>query len=187
VEIEQSDFERWLPAGREFPLVFAAQSWHWIEPEVRYARARAALSSGGLLAPFWNRPRWDRSELRPELAAVYREHAPELDRELPMHPANELTLDGLGDWGAEIDAVAGFERGEVRSYDWTQTYAAAEYAELIGSISETLLMDTRRRRELLAAIRAAIEAGGGSLRMSHATRLCLARAEPDASSELELL
>ncbi len=176
VEIELRDFERWLPGGREFPLICAAQSWHWIEPELRYARARAAACRGGLLAAFWNRPRWDRSQLRAELAAVYRKHAPELDRELPMHPANELVLDGDGDWLVEVEAATGWQRGEVRSYDWTQTYSPAQYAELIGSLSETLLMDSDRRRELLAAIRAAIEAGGGSIRMSYATRLCLARA-----------
>jgi trans-aconitate methyltransferase len=50
VQIEQSDFENWDPAGRRFPLVFSAQAWHWVNPDVGYTRVRSVLSRGGLLA-----------------------------------------------------------------------------------------------------------------------------------------
>jgi SAM-dependent methyltransferase len=176
VEIVEADFERWRPHGREFALVYAAQSWHWIAPELRFRRARAALSAGGLLAAFWNRPRWDRSELRDELIAVYRGYGPELERDGPMHPASSLPVDEYQDWSAELGTAGGFDKGEVRSYDWMQTYSAAGFAELIGTLSEVLLMDPGLRRQLLEDIRAAIEAAGGTLTMSYVTLLYLARA-----------
>jgi SAM-dependent methyltransferase len=175
VEIVETDFERWRPAGQEFALVYAAQSWHWIAPEVRLRRARAALSAGGLLAVFWNRPRWDRSELRKELITVYRGYGPELELDGPMHPVTNLPVDEYQDWGAEIDAGAGLEGADVRRYEWTQTYSAAGYAELIGTLSEILLMDAGLRRQLLGDIRAAIDAAGGTLTMSYITLLYLAR------------
>jgi hypothetical protein len=34
-------------------LVYAATAWHWVDPAVRYRRARAALRPGGHLA-FWS-------------------------------------------------------------------------------------------------------------------------------------
>jgi len=37
VMIEESDFEHWDRSGREFPLGFSAQAWHWVVPEVKYA------------------------------------------------------------------------------------------------------------------------------------------------------
>jgi len=39
VEIIESDFERWDPAGERFALLYSAQAWHWIDSEVRFARA----------------------------------------------------------------------------------------------------------------------------------------------------
>jgi SAM-dependent methyltransferase len=176
VEIELGDFEEWVPSGRRFPLVFAAQSWHWVAPAVGYVKARAVLTPGGVLAAFWNRPRWDRSELRAELAALYSERFPDLDREAPMHPMNEVPPEGYDDWKAQIGDRAGLAPLPARSYEWTETYAPGEYAELIGSLSETLLLGQARRRELLASIEQTIEGNGGSLTMSYATRLCLARA-----------
>ena len=56
VRIEQAEFERWPAPKTKFALVFSAQAWHWISPDVRYARARAVLRPGGALAAFWNTP-----------------------------------------------------------------------------------------------------------------------------------
>jgi hypothetical protein len=42
----------WAPT-RTFGLVMAATAWHWIDPGIRYQRAREALRAGGRLA-FWN-------------------------------------------------------------------------------------------------------------------------------------
>ena len=174
VEIVEADFERWRPDGREFALVYAAQSWHWIAPEVRFQRARAALPAGGLLAAFWTRPRWDRSELRDELTAVYRDYGPELERDGPMHPATNLPFDEYQDWSAAIQAAGGFDKSEVRRYDWTQTYSAAGFAELSGTLSEILLMEPGLRRQLLEDIRGVIDAAGGTFTMSYVTLLYLA-------------
>jgi SAM-dependent methyltransferase len=158
VRIEVTDFERWRPGDQRYPLIFAAQSWHWIEPEVRYRRAREALAPGGVLAAFWNRPRWERVELREALRDAYARTAPDADIDGPMHPA-----DGLG-------------QAEVRSYEWTLDYSAAEYADLLGTLSDHRLLPKRSRCALLDAVSDAIGSGGDKLRMRFVTRLCLARA-----------
>ena len=75
VAIEETGFEEWRPE-RDFRLLFSAQAWHWVTPEVRYTRAREALAEDGALAVFWNRPRWESSPLKDELAAAYRRTAP---------------------------------------------------------------------------------------------------------------
>ena len=47
VTIEEAEFERWRPDGREFRVLFSGQAWHWVAPDIRYERARAALETGG--------------------------------------------------------------------------------------------------------------------------------------------
>ena len=50
VEVIQTRFEDWVPTGQQFALVFAATSWHWVDPDVRYRLAAEALEPGGHLA-----------------------------------------------------------------------------------------------------------------------------------------
>ena len=56
VELIEATFEAW-PAGKAaFGLIIAAQSWHWVAPEVRFVKAAELLSSGGSLAVFGHVP-----------------------------------------------------------------------------------------------------------------------------------
>jgi SAM-dependent methyltransferase len=174
VKLEQSDFESWDPRGRRFPLVFSAQAWHWVAPEVGLPKARDVLLPCGVLAPFWNRVAWEHADIRDSLAEVYARIAPELSRDGPMHPATLLT-DNSDDWRAEIGAVEGLEDAEVRYYDWKQLYSAREYAGLLATTSDVRLLDAGRRDAFLGAVTEAVEAYGGPVSVPMRTHLCLAR------------
>ena len=175
VRIVESDFEPWDPGGQRFALLYSAQAWHWIEPEVGLERAHRALLPGGVLAPFWNRPAWRRSALRDELIEVYRAAVPELEPSGPMHPANFSPLDGE-DWVGEMAASRLFEHAEVVDFDWHVDYSADRYVDLLGTLSEVRLLEDSQRGRLLAGVHAAIECHGGTLPLPMLTRLCLARA-----------
>jgi SAM-dependent methyltransferase len=176
VRIEVTDFERWRPAGERYPLIYAAQSWHWIAPEVRYARAREALAAGGVLAAFWNRPLWSRVELRQALAEAYARAAPDADTDGPMNPANVDGPEEREGWADEIALAHGLDHAELRDYQWALEYSAAEYVDLLGTLSDSRLLPVRTRQALFEAVAAVIESDGGRLRMAYVTRLCLARA-----------
>ncbi len=175
VEIVESDFEHWDPAGRAFGLLYSAQAWHWIDPERRFEYARAALRPAGLLAAFWNRPAWGCSPVRDALVEVYRNVAPELAPAGPLHPANVSPFRGE-DWDAELAAVAGFDQPEVRSYEWSIDYSGGEFARLLATLSEIRLLEQHERDTLLAGVEQAIAGHGGTLTMPMRTKLCLARA-----------
>ena len=174
VEVEQSDFEHWDPNGRRFPLLFSAQAWHWVQPAAGYAKARRALCPQGLVAVFWNRVAWDKLDLREALLVAYRQAAPELSVDGPMHPAN-LCPDGAADWHAEIAAAVGLAAAEIRHYEWDQDYSAGDYVGLLATTSEIRLLDEARRTQLFAAVTAVIKAHGEPLTLPMRTRLCLAR------------
>jgi len=175
VQIEQSDFERWDPAGRAFPLLFAAQAWHWVDPSVGFAKASGVLRPGGVLAAFWNRPRWAGAELRAVILNAYQKTAPELlDETDPIHPASSLPSDAQ-DWRRGIAATSALGAAEVRDYEWSETYSAGGYARLLETHSTVRVLDPERRKALIGAVARAIETHGDELSLPLLTRLCLAR------------
>ena len=50
VEVITSAFESWESGGQVFDMVFAASSWHWLNPEVRYEKGARLLKPSGALA-----------------------------------------------------------------------------------------------------------------------------------------
>lgn len=181
VTVHETDLEHWAMENGAFALVYAAQAWHWVTPELKYVLARQALGDGGALAAFWNRPVWDLAppKLRDDLTAAYREIAPDLGPDPgPEDPAVTVPSDRWEAWQAEIDAAAGFSDPEVRLYNWVRDYTPAEYVALLSTHSDHVLLPDDRRAQLMSAVTDVIEAHGGTLELNYVTRLCLARATP---------
>ena len=182
VTIEETDFEDWHGDRHAFALVFSAQAWHWVSPELKYVRAREALTDGGWLAAFWNRPDWGRCAMRDELAAAYEKTIPDFGSDPgPMHPGSEIAPDRWEDWDAEIASAAGLEDPRTRFYEWNAEYTAQRYVELIATTHDHILLDDTAREALLEAVGDVIERHGDSLSLPLITKLCLARA--DATGE----
>ena len=185
VTIEQTEFERWAPHER-FRLLFSAQAWHWVNPEIRYTRAREALADGGALAIFWNRPRWETSPVRDELSDAYGRAAPELGWGRtgpgPMHPGVQSSPEWWGDWTRELRATAGFEPPEARSYTWNQAYTTDEYVQLLQTHSDHIVLPDRERHALLEGVAGVIDRSGGSLTLEYVTALWLARTARDTGA-----
>jgi len=175
VTIVEAEFESLRAPEHPYDLIYAGQAWHWIDRSRRYALARAQLRSGGLLAPFWNRARWEDGPLKEAVDEAYRIHAPELMEQSGPQAGGRGAADPIA-WGAEIAAAAGFEGAEAREYEWETTYTAPAYAGLLGTHSDHATLEAARREPLLAAVAAAINDAGGALRLHYVTRVLLARA-----------
>lgn len=50
VEVINAPFETWERPGASFDAVFAATSWHWLVPSIRYVKAARHLKPHGILA-----------------------------------------------------------------------------------------------------------------------------------------
>jgi SAM-dependent methyltransferase len=177
VQVVQADFESWEPAGGTCGLVYAAQAWHWVRPEVRYVKARRILRSGGTLAAFWNRPDWSSCALSGEIDEQYRELAPEMLADAgPMRPGESATPLLWGDPAGDIRAAGGYESPVPRSYRWRRDYSTEQYLELLQTHSDHIMLEPERRRVLMAALAAVIDRAGGQLQLDYVTQLTLARA-----------
>jgi SAM-dependent methyltransferase len=156
----------WIEAGIEdfagpgpFDVVYAAQSWHWVDPDRGFAGAHALLRDGGWLALFWNRGRE-----AVDLAPVYERLAPEL----------RGAGGGRGiDWAERIRASGRFAEPEERAYPWSEERSADSYIRLLGTHSHHRMLPDPQRAALLAAVRDTI---GDTIRIDYVTRLYLARA-----------
>lgn len=173
VEVVESDFERW-PVNERFQAVVSAAAWHWVAPEVRYVQAGQALTDDGTLAAMWTFPDWERCPLRAPLSEAYRSSAPALAPSFPMHPDSHPAL-LAGDWPAETTASGRFKDPQTQTFAWTRQYSSAEYAMLVQTHQDHILLEPEQQAVLLATIVDAVDAHGGAIAFPLRSRLCLAR------------
>jgi SAM-dependent methyltransferase len=124
VDVVNAAFEDWQPPARaRFDLVFAATSWHWINPATRYRRAFELLRPGGHLG-LWSATHVipaDGDSFFADIQTVYDEIGEGLPPESVSIRPGELPDDR-----AEIEASGLFGDVAVRQFDWEVRYSAAE-------------------------------------------------------------
>jgi SAM-dependent methyltransferase len=172
VEVVTCAFENWEPGTIAFSMVFAASSWHWLDPSVRYLKAASTLKSGGTLAivssahafpegfdPFFT-----------DIQQCYNAIGKGVDRWPPPRP------DEVADEAADIERSGLFGEVRVRRYRWTVEYTASEYIDLLNTYSDHRSMEPAKRDQLYAEIRRQIEARpGGRVRKHYLNILNVAR------------
>jgi SAM-dependent methyltransferase len=151
VTVVNADFENWTPpASPHFRLVFAATSWHWLDPETRYRHAWEVLEPGGHLA-FWSAGHvvpHDGDPFFAEIQDVY----DEIGERLP--PGPQFTRPGeVPDSIDEIVASGFFDDVVTRQFDWEVTYDADSYLRLLDTFSGHIAMEGWQRDRLYGEIR----------------------------------
>jgi SAM-dependent methyltransferase len=151
VEVIEDTFETWEPTpSRRFDLVFAANAWHWIDPDVRYRKAWQLLRPDGHVAL------WDASHVVPadgdpffiEIQPVYDEIGEGLPAGFTFPAPGHLA-----DQRAEIEASGLFTDIRVRQFGWEIRYTAESYLALLDTFSNHIAMRQARRDKLYDAIR----------------------------------
>ncbi|MGW1072873.1 class I SAM-dependent methyltransferase [Streptomyces sp. NPDC002537] len=175
VTVDVDNFETWRPAA-PYGLLYSAQAWHWVDPETRWARARAALRPGGTVALFWNEWTVAGDGVEEELAAVHDRH---LADELPnaFHelrprwrvPGAESSVH------REMAADGGFTDVTYQEYDSVHEYSARGLSDLLASHSGYRMLPEALREVVLTDVRRVIEAHGGTARLDTITGLFLSR------------
>ena len=131
--------------------MFAATAWHWIDPAVKYRKARSLLRPGGHLA-FWDAvhvfPEVGGDPFFAEIQAVY----DEIGSGMPAGWVSP-TPATLPDRRAEIEASGLFADVIVRRFDWEIRYNAEEYIALLETFSSNLVMAPWQRDRLYGEIR----------------------------------
>lgn len=169
VVLERTRFEDWPPPPEPFHLVFAAQSFHWIDEKIAFAKSADVLRAGGHLAVFGNVPR----PLAPELAAALERVHPGPLRVLAQAPPERWYRD-RDPMRARFERSGRFGEVHVRRYPWTAEYDAQAYADLLRSRSAYQMLEAEKRERLIAGVVEAVEALGGVVRTPYETQLYFA-------------
>lgn len=156
VEVVEAPFERWEAGGQEtFDLVFAATSWHWVDPRVGYRRAAELLRPGGHLAVVATEhvsPRGGDDFFR-QVQRVYDEVGMS-DGQGGPKPPEAIAAPDL----AAIGGSGFFAEPVVHRYVWGRDYTAEEYLALVSTYSGHIAASPRQRETLFTGIRDLIAA-----------------------------
>lgn len=163
-EIAVADFEDWEPARTDFDAICAFAAFHWIAPELRYAKPARLLRPGGALAvvhgshvvPTGGDPFF--AEVQEDYDAV----VPHPDNRAPGPPEEVAS-----EWGDEFRGCGSFDRVEERRHLQPLTYGADEYIAVLGTFSDNLALPAEQRDELFRRIHARIEARPGATVTKH--------------------
>lgn len=179
VAIETARFEDWTADGGAFDLVFCAQAWHWIPPEVRYTKAARLLRAGGTLAVFANRDAAVLEEVQPAYRRHERREIVTHEREAWREAFPPDVAAGIEDARASIARSGCFTDVEFHRFPWERSFTAEGYLALLRTYSDHRTLPSEVREPLLKDIAAAIEAAGGSVTRRYEAVLMLARPVTD--------
>ncbi len=152
-------FESWEPDG-EFDAVVSFTAFHWIDPEIRFAKSAAVLRPGGALAVVQPHTVLNDDRFWIESQEDYDAVVPSPDNRPPKR------ADEIEDLSAEIEASGVFRNVAARRRLWETHYSADEYAALISTYSPNLDLDEQTRARLLDRIHRRVEQQG-SLKMTY--------------------
>jgi predicted NUDIX family NTP pyrophosphohydrolase len=171
-QVVETTFEEWPVELAAFDMAFAAQSFHWIDPVLRFSKTAQALKRGGTLAVFANQTIRGTTPLDLRIQQVYAAHAPEIDARWHGHNTRDYFLEMFA-------ASKDFQPAQWREYEWRAEYRTADYLDLLQTHSDHRLLDRERLEAVLTGIGDAIDSHGGSLAVNYVAVLCWARRAPE--------
>jgi SAM-dependent methyltransferase len=152
VSVVASSFEEWSPGEERFDGVVAFNSFHWIDPELRFAKSAEVLREGGALAVVGMRfvvhdgadPGW--LALQQDYEAVGSVGEP------------WIHLDAMKDRTVEFEASGYFRNVTLRRYLWDITFGADGYIAYLQTSSWHRTLDEAVRRTLFERVHERISA-----------------------------
>ena len=159
-----SSAAEWELEAEAFDAVLAASSFHWIPPDLGYAKAARALRDNGSLILLWNKELQPRQEIYRELSEIYDLYAPNLaryeDRGTQLQILRELGQMAI-DSGQFTDLKSGYLEVEV-------IYPVDRYLALLTTYSSYLKLDSSTQKALFAGLKSKLEnISGDTLKLSY--------------------
>jgi SAM-dependent methyltransferase len=171
VEFIVSRFEDWAPS-ESFDLVASGTAWHWVEPEVGYGKAAAALGHGGFMALFWNLHPTPFTGFFVDVQSVYSRVVPEWGNP-GERPSTAQRIEEES-WSVEASGL--FEKPVVRQYRWRRSYSRDDYLRLLDTYSDHRALPPGARGRLYRGVGRLIdEEYGGVVERPYLTALLVAR------------
>jgi SAM-dependent methyltransferase len=168
VAIHNTSFEEWELETKQFDAVLAANAFHWISPEVRYAKAAAALRDRGFLLLLWNLTPEPKYEVYQAIEQVYRDYAPSLVR----YEGAAVQAEILKGFEREILDSGYFKELVVEQIACEVTYSIEDYLKLLSTLRK---LEPQTKDLLFAQLREQLAKFGGHVQLSFLSAVQVAR------------
>lgn len=171
VTVLTTSFEAWDAGYDSFDAVFACNSFHWVDPDVRFTKAAEVLRPDGhlvvLSTPWVIPPDADRfwREVQDDWEAIGAERVDPLTK----HP--DLVLD----LGPAVRESRAFEEPTITRRPFSVTFSAEGYATNLSTQSAVKELPADARRELIERVTQRVERRGGSVTAHLVAMLAVAR------------
>jgi SAM-dependent methyltransferase len=170
VTVVTAAFEDWPLPDEPFDVVFAATSFHWVDPAVRVDKSADALRPGGTLATVaTHHVAGGSADFFVEVQECYERFDPATPPGLRLQPAADIPEDR-----AEIEGSDRFAPPTFRRYEWELPYTTASYLDLLLTYSGHRALPEDARAALLDCIGRLVDRHGGRIRKRYLTELRLA-------------
>jgi SAM-dependent methyltransferase len=136
-------FEAWPAKQGEFRLIVAAQSWHWVSPEMRFVRAAEALSPEGSLAVFGHVPVGLPDPLLAQFKEIYLRHAGQWGRPPEAWYLPDGPFKGWFDQSKLFGPVAH------KGYPWKWRHTTSSCIAFLRTKSEHRMLESAKREDML--------------------------------------
>jgi SAM-dependent methyltransferase len=153
-----------------FELAVAAQSWHWVDPVVGYARVSEALVSGGRLALLGHHPEPNQGLLGEAMSQLYAKLAPQI---ASIWPGAEAA--GLDPPRHHVGASTRFRGWARYEHQWLRRLDSVGLIGWLCSGAEHRLLPVDQRTQLITAVAALIDELGGEATVKMRTVALLAQ------------
>jgi SAM-dependent methyltransferase len=149
-----ADFESWEPQETGFDAVVAFAAFHWIAPQLRYAKPARLLRPGGALAVIHG-PHVSPEDSDPFFTDVQEDYDAVVTHPDNRPPPRPWEIES---WADEFRASGVFGGVEERQHLHPLTYTADEYIAVLGTFSDNLALPEEQRHELFRRIHSRIAA-----------------------------
>lgn len=173
VEVQNTTFEEFLLENEKFNAILAANSWHWIPPEIKYTKAAAALQDNGYLILLWN--------LTPQLPyeiyqavdnEVYQIYAPSLARYENRETQEEI----IKEFGQNVIGSGQFKELVSEQLVCEVTYSIDNYLMLLSTSSNYRVLEPPQRDAVFAGLRDVLDKNcSGSIPVSYLSAFHIAK------------
>lgn len=167
VSFETAPFEAWHAGQRKFPLLVAAQSWHWLDAGTALWKAAQLLTSRGAVALLSN---------------AMRLHDAALQRGLDRCTPPRVLAAMAGPWATmarrDLEQSERFSTPRTYYHHWTERYDTRRYLDLMATMSAVRLLPSVDRAQMLDDMAALVDRAGGEVDVAYRTRVQLARVAP---------
>jgi SAM-dependent methyltransferase len=146
-----------------FDAVLAANSMHWVSPEIGFQKVASALKAGGFLINLWNKEMFPLAPMRDRLVAIYQAH----DVPVQAYQDPDLQHCYLTALGALMVRSGYFRLAATCTTEVFCDYTADQYIALLSTFAAYISLDAGLRANLFAAIRRCINDAGSTIPLSY--------------------